>query len=239
MSYEFIKYNGILKEFKIYTSRVDYEYIFDNLDEEVKYDLCLLVDYYYTYLKSQLENLDTISTIIHNERKIDEIPVYLFLYISKDYKPYINMQNSTVKIGINVTLPSTQLISPEYYNTLQNIYLLDCDLENEDDFKNYIYNTLFYGYIIARDFAFNPAFKYLNHKDDVNELLEIFKAYNRLFGEKIECSVCMEQTITKTVCNHIICQKCYVKLEKKICPMCRKVFNHGEEYQNEIYFFIE
>ena len=36
------------------------------------------------------------------------------------------------------------------------------------------------------------------------------------------CSVCMETTTTKTKCNHLLCYECWEKINKKICPLCRK-----------------
>jgi hypothetical protein len=35
------------------------------------------------------------------------------------------------------------------------------------------------------------------------------------------CCVCMEETSTKTVCNHPLCVECINELKKDVCPMCR------------------
>ena len=103
----------------------------------------------------------------------------------------------------------------------QNIYLLDFDINNENEFKKYLYNILFYAYIIVRDFKYHPMLRYLNHKDDIDSLIDIKQTFMRLYGDTNECSVCFEPTITLTICNHYLCQKCYSQLQEKICPSCR------------------
>jgi hypothetical protein len=37
-----------------------------------------------------------------------------------------------------------------------------------------------------------------------------------------ECCVCYSNTIRKTLCNHILCKKCYQEIQKKECPYCRQ-----------------
>ena len=115
---------------------------------------------------------------------------------------------------------------------MQNLHLLDCDIENEDNFKNYIYNILFYTHIIIKQFKYNSLLKYLSHIDDIDDLIHIQELHLSLLSEIEECSVCLEPTITKTICKHVICQKCYSSLSKKICPICRKViFNEIEDIE--------
>ena len=80
---------------------------------------------------------------------------------------------------------------------------------------------------------------YLNHRDDIPELLKIANSHTNLFGEKINCCVCMEQTITKTTCGHQLCQKCFCSLPKKICPLCRKVLSSEYDQVGEIHFYLE
>lgn len=36
------------------------------------------------------------------------------------------------------------------------------------------------------------------------------------------CNVCLDDTNTKTKCNHQLCNGCYNKLYQKICPCCRQ-----------------
>ena len=49
--------------------------------------------------------------------------------------------------------------------------------------------------------------------------------YNEPFGEEylagIECSVCLEKTITQTNCSHPLCLQCWSKIKKNKCPICR------------------
>jgi hypothetical protein len=239
MDTKFIKYSGIQKEFKIYSTQVDYENLFNNLSEEIREELKLLTEYYFQYIKTQLENLNTVTLKIYHDKKIDNIPMYLHLYVITDYKPFINIPASITKIGINLTLPENEYISSDYYYLLQNIYILGCNTDNDNEFKNYIYNILFYAYIICKDYQYHPMLSYLNHRDDIPELLKIAKAHINLFGEKINCCVCMEQTITKTTCGHQLCQKCFCSLSKKICPLCRKVLINEYDQVGEIHFYLE
>ena len=69
MDTKFIKYSGIQKEFKIYSSQVDYENLFNSLSEEIKEELKLLTEYYFQYIKTQLENLDTVTIKIYHDKK--------------------------------------------------------------------------------------------------------------------------------------------------------------------------
>ena len=236
--YTFIKYNGLLKESKLYSTKVDYETIFDNLEENVVDNLSKLTDYYYEYIKTQLDTLKTITIPIYLDKKIDNIPVKLYIYINTDYKEFINNSQPTVKIGVNVSLPSKEYISSDYFDVVQNIHILHCDIDNVEIFKNYVYNTLFYGYIILNEFSFNPMLKFLNHDEDIEDLVEISTAHIKLFGDENECCVCNEETITKTKCNHGICQQCYSSLDKKICPMCRKNLTTDDDYTGEIFFYV-
>ena len=49
--------------------------------------------------------------------------------------------------------------------------------------------------------------------------------YDEPFGEEylagVECSVCLEKTITRTNCAHYLCLQCWSKLKKNKCPICR------------------
>ena len=38
-----------------------------------------------------------------------------------------------------------------------------------------------------------------------------------------ECSVCFEISSNKTICNHLVCKECLLKLKKMECPLCRRV----------------
>lgn len=39
--------------------------------------------------------------------------------------------------------------------------------------------------------------------------------------EENVCSVCLEETVTTTPCEHHLCYDCWSKLEQKCCPLCR------------------
>jgi len=225
MTYDFIKQDGILYEFKIYNSKLDYEPLFNELSEEVKNDILYLTKLYFNFFKEELsiENTTSISISLNSVKKIDKIPIKAHISVSKNFK-YINIlngnQEETCKISVNICLPSYEYVSGTF-EMLQSIYLINLDLEDEYVFKKYLYNILFYSYIIMRDFRYHPMLKYLNHKDDIKKLLEIKNSFVRLYGEINECSVCLDPTITSTICNHYLCQKCYSQLNNKVCPSCR------------------
>jgi len=225
MRYNFIKPDGLLCEFKIYNSKIDFESLFDELVEEVKNDILYLTELYYNFFKEELciENTTSVSITLNSVKKIDKIPIKAHISVSKNFK-YINIlngnQSETSKISVNICLPSYEYVCGTF-EMLQSIYLINFDLEDEYVFKKYLYNILFYSYIIIKDFRYHPLLKYLNHKDDIEKLLEIKNSFIRLYGEINECSVCLESTITSTICNHYLCQKCYSQLNDKVCPSCR------------------
>lgn len=241
MTKQFIKYNNIINESKIYKTCVDYEELFNSLTPEIKDELDKLTEYYFNYFSSIDSNTIIISTEIKHIKKIDGLPTTIYFYLIKEYKEYINLPDVTVKLGINVALKNKDYIDDEYM--LQNIYLLHCDISNAEMFKNYVYNILFYTYIIVRDFRYSPMLKHLNHIQDIPNLLDIAYLHISLFGENMEeykCSVCLDNTITKTFCNHVLCQKCYSKLTKKQCPICRKILHTEDvDFEDSLQFFVE
>ena len=231
MEYTFINYDGMINETKLYNSIVNYENLFNEIDSDDIILLKRLTSYYYKYFKENCYS----SILIEPIKKIDGIQIRIHIYISNIYD-YIGQRTST-KLGINVSLSPHEYINPENYDVIQNIYLKGCDLNDENIFKNYIYNILFYTKVIIKDFKFHPMLCYLNHIDDIPNILEIKDAILQLFGDSIECSVCLEKTITKTICNHGLCQICYSNLITKSCPMCRQVLLTDElmEEYNELF----
>ena len=215
---KFIKYDSMDMEFKLFKSEVDYEYIFDNLDDDIKDDLHFLTSFYYERLNEELGDMVTLNLLIPNMKNIDSIPVKVFLFIVRDYKILVDsntQQYPKVKIGVNVCLYLKDHYKVDMTESLQTIYFLNCDITNEEIFKNYIYNLLFYTHIIMNEFFFHPLLKNLYHEQDIDRFIEIKSAHIRLFGEFKECSVCLENTTSMTKCKHMLCQKCACNLEKK------------------------
>ena len=229
----FLKLDGWLYEFK-YNSAVDYEKIFNNISNDTKNDLLIVSDYYYYYLSNEIKNKTSISSAIHSLKKINNMPVKIYLYIVTNYKEYHNDQEC-VKIGINVSLLIKDHVNKYEYDLLQHIFILNCDISNENCFKNYLYNILFYTHIVLKDFEYHQLLYYIHHKDDIDNLVNIKLSFIRLFGDKHnECSVCYENTIMKTVCNHYLCQKCFCSLIEKTCPLCRENLLSDDEYSYDI-----
>jgi hypothetical protein len=224
---DFIKHYDISKETYIYKSKINFENLFNNLEDDIKQMILSLTEYYSIFLIEKLETYDTASINIHHIKKIKNMDIKIYLYIQKNF--IINSIN-TVKIGLNFSLPSYEHVNCKNYDMFQSISFVDCDLNKQDEFKKYIYNTLAYTYIIIENFTYHPMLKYLQYYEDVEELVNITKYHIELFGEKTECCICLEQTITNTICNHGLCQRCFSLLNEKICPLCRKKLVEDDNY---------
>jgi hypothetical protein len=227
MVYDFIKLDGMLNEFKIYKPKIDFEKMFNELTHDIKKDILDLTVLYYNFFIDELsiENVNIITISLNSVKKIDKIPVRSNISVTKNFQFFNTLtgyQSHTTKISINICLPSYEYVENcGMYEILQSLYLINCNLQDEHEFKKYLYNILFYAYILFTDFQYHPMLKYLNYKDDIDTLLKIKYSFIRLYGELNECSVCLENTITSTICGHPLCQKCYSQLQDKVCPSCR------------------
>ncbi len=79
-------------------------------------------------------------------------------------------------------------------------------------------------YTILNDFKYSPILLNLYHKDEIKTISNIRYRRLRLFScpdDDLTCCCCLEQTVALTPCKHNLCYKCYVKLETKLCPICR------------------
>jgi hypothetical protein len=65
-------------------------------------------------------------------------------------------------------------------------------------------------------------------EQDTNFFQELITNPNISFASIENCSVCMEQTKTKTRCNHHLCLVCWSKLKEKLCPLCRDELFHSK-----------
>jgi len=235
MEKKFIQYDYILNEFNSFESVIDYEKIFNEIDDETKFDLELLTSYYYTDI-----NYQEYSNILPCIKNIGKLPINIKIYYLKDDNIFPTQNASYCKLGLSLylSLRDTSNLN-ESTGVLQNVsFTIKNDL-NEDEFKNYIYNLLFYAHIIIKYFVFHPMLKYLYHSDDIENLVELKNVHVRLFGEKNECPICMEETIGKTICKHSLCQQCYIGLQTKKCPICRKIlYNENEVYETITRFII-
>lgn len=50
--------------------------------------------------------------------------------------------------------------------------------------------------------------------------------------DSCDCAVCYEKTYVKTNCDHSLCYRCWSKLKKADCPMCREPLWHAKETDN-------
>ena len=84
-------------------------------------------------------------------------------------------------------------------------------------------------YVLLDQLVFDKVVGRFVYKSTLN----IQKAEQKCFKNYIEintlevCSICLTQeTQTKTPCGHTLCFPCWIKLEKKICPLCRRSIRH-------------
>lgn len=234
MNYTYLNVDdGLILENKLFKSNVNYELLFNNLDDKIKYNIEILTLYYYEYFKNKLTEFESSTLFIDTTKKIDDIPIKIKFYVVKHCIEY-PMQCKNSKIGIIISLPYMESVNPAIYYILQNLHFTDFQICKEEEFKNVIYNCLFYCHIILRDFKYHPMLKSLNHFDDLNELVNIQTSLVNLFDNKNDCCVCLDQTISISTCNHPLCQKCFSKLKIKICPICRKILSDElNEYEDE------
>lgn len=54
--------------------------------------------------------------------------------------------------------------------------------------------------------------------------------------ESIQCPICYDIFMDPRIltCGHTFCNKCIKRLDKTVCPMCKKSFNSGEQIKNYI-----
>jgi hypothetical protein len=76
---------------------------------------------------------------------------------------------------------------------------------------------------IVNNLAFCRIKGTIDEEQDTKFFQEIITNPNISFASIENCSVCMEQTKTKTTCSHHLCYICWSKLKQKNCPVCRKI----------------
>lgn len=48
-----------------------------------------------------------------------------------------------------------------------------------------------------------------------------------------ECAVCLDETLSKTICGHHLCRGCFQKLKRSKCPMCRQSFTFDDDSDDD------
>ena len=234
MPINFLEPSYMSNEYKIYTSNIDYEKKFIEMDIHEKEELEILAELYANNILDEHEYHNSSSYTIPHTYFQDDLPVFFKLYTSKQILYLNNRESHKLRIGLNVHMLGKNYVNEDYM--LYTIYYSNCSSSMEE-FKNYIANILFFVSIICKEFKYSSLLKYLCHEDEKDKLESISKVHINLFGETLECSVCMDNCIEKTICNHPICLKCYAKLEKKTCPICRKLLK-SETLESYVQFFL-
>ncbi len=74
---------------------------------------------------------------------------------------------------------------------------------------------------------------------DTNKSQSLWNAGISFFGtafqDNDDCCICLEKTMTKTNCEHFLCVRCWAKLKKARCPMCRqpKIYMYDSDEESE------
>lgn len=231
MNYTFvIKPKCFANELRGYKSIVNYEDLFNSLTDETRDDLILETNKIYNFIeetKNEDDDSINVSLCIDNTRDISDIPIDIELYVSKYcYNIYVY-----TKIGFYVYVKNTRNYIPQIFNFYKAHNNSEDPNEINNKIKNYIYNLLFYIYVFVREFQYDSLFTNFYHKDDIPLMKVDRLRCMRLFGNiDSECCVCLDKSLSRTDCNHILCTKCYSKLKIKNCPMCRSVLDAEEEF---------
>ncbi len=231
MPINFIEPSFMTNEYKIYMSNVDYEKKFNELSTQEKEQIDILSELYINYIFTELEYYNSSNYTIPHTVFQDGLPIIFKIYVNKNI---YNENDEKCRIGLNISMNLKNYINEDYM--LYTIYYTNCIL-SEEEMKKYVANILFFILIICREFKYSPVLKYLCHQDDVDKLESIGKVHINLFGTNLDCSVCLDNCIDKTVCKHPICLKCYSHLDKKICPICRKVLK-SESIETYVQLFL-
>lgn len=217
---------GFYNEIIGYTSVVNYEDEFNDLCEDIKIDLKNEVDFLFNYFTNP--PVTNSSIFLENNKQICNLNFDIDMYIYE-------VSSSICRIGVQMFLHDNSTYQLQHFAYMAPINIKNVILYHQEEMlKEYFYNALTLTHIFCRKFQYHPMLTYMYHRDDIPAMGEIKLRRTRLFGDdEIVCSVCFEQTIVKTVCNHYLCHGCYSRLKIKSCPLCRA------SLENQILFYIE
>lgn len=172
-----------------------------------------------------------------NEFIIDGMPVYIKLVHCR-----INKCIRLVLYNINIIRYDVDETADDDYNLLHELYLLKT-LPDINDTVDAIITELKNIMMVLRFDAYLGKFVRVdspNPSELDTEISELFKdcsnvTINRL-RQSDKCSICLEHTMTKSICAHHICFRCVIQmnatkividddLEEEyeiLCPVCRQ-----------------
>jgi len=204
--------NIYLREIKGFKTKANYRTLFYTLPEDVRDDLKNQTEYLY-----KMFSTSNIESSYHPEfvRDMCDIPIIIEIF---------------KKVHFNKLLFNVGFIISQNKANARPIQAIQYSFITFSHLKNAIFNTLFHLYICMNYFEYSKLFDYFYFKDDLLELNEIRLRELRLFAsiKDMDCCVCLEKTITKTSCNHNLCDACFFKLKNKLCPLCRRQIDVDE-----------
>jgi len=181
-----------------------------------------------------ITEIDSINTIsCHLEFQRYKKLIHGRFIIRNRNKNYYFCDNHINEKNVNSEYTNKELY---FYCTFFREKLKMSDLNNTKNelFKNFLskINILFFDYIKKLKFD-NYFGKFVIGSSLLNDNTKLFHSFSNilqnfdnvnLIGDK--CSVCHEQTLTKTLCNHHLCIRCYSKISltngiESKCPLCR------------------
>jgi hypothetical protein len=165
-----------------------------------------------------------------------DIPVRCCIYFGKYLKIHREQQFATQ--GIYLKIKSYISVAPDEFQAEFDevlLYYKYYDLNTESDFTESIVEDLFKE---LPELVFDKfSGKFVLNKNSDNEF-SFLKKYKNVKNSFTECCVCMEDTHTKTRCNHHCCYECMSKIKpteveddeddedeypKILCPICREI----------------
>lgn len=230
----------ILNEVYGYKTEVDYEEVFRKLSEETKKDLFEQTNLYYNIIFEQIDTDNHISHNIECIHKISDIEVVgdiIFQRFSVSSCNNKKINKVSFKLFVNNAHSNTVIL--QYVSVSTPVEMMFINFDINMDMFNCIFNCLFHIYIIVKNYKYDSLFSYIYHEADFNNIKNIKEREIRLFGNKenMECSVCLNATTIKSICNHYLCRRCFSKIENNNCPLCRKdieFFNDDEMFDENL-----
>jgi hypothetical protein len=138
--------------------------------------------------------------------KLDDIDINVIVF--KDNNNNIYFRISSTNIINRANEFEIYFISKKFENVYSLVVYIK---ENINNFKFSKYNGRFI----------------VEQKYEKYELLRSY--FNSFFDCSAKCSVCLEDTLTETACNHPLCYRCREKILKNVkednlptCPVCRE-----------------
>lgn len=157
-----------------------------------------------------------IFTDLNFIKKIDNIDVYVRIYVSSDS---INLK--IFRNNFRFKIFERNLLYFNTYDEYECGYIKNIIKLSLMDWDKCIYDIL--------------ELKYNKTTDSLNDFEITDKILKQLGHDVNDCCVCYDNTIKKTKCGHHLCYDCFYKLKNKNCPMCREKILNEDLFANKVF----